>query len=171
MFSGQDRSIIQQTSYRQGQLLRNGEDWLMLEFLPQHLRSGLLSLPLVDVFHQDTLVLEAITFTLQVQLMVPETRKGRLYLTIYKYSVVTQANTSAHKSYWISLVSLLSMIWSRMANTALLTSLCVFCLHFCLWQWSQHSFFSFPESDLWKECSEMLSRALKLWDWFKKICS
>ena len=36
----------------------------------QHLRPGLLSLLLVDMFHEDTLVLESVTFGLQVQLVV-----------------------------------------------------------------------------------------------------
>ena len=39
----------------------------------QHLGSGLLSLLLVDELHQDTLVLEHVTLSLQVQLVVQVT--------------------------------------------------------------------------------------------------
>ena len=39
--------------------------------LPEQFSSGLLRFPLVDEFHQDPLVLEAIALALQVQLMVP----------------------------------------------------------------------------------------------------
>lgn len=98
----------------------------MLEFLPQHLRSGLLSLPLVDVFHQDTLVLEAITFTLKVKFMVPETRESRLYLTIYKYrAFLFYSDKHFCLQKHVCLVLLLSMLYPRLANIALF-HLCVY---------------------------------------------
>ena len=42
----------------------------MVYLVSQHLGPGLLSLLLMDMLHQDTLVLEGVTLCLQVQLVV-----------------------------------------------------------------------------------------------------
>lgn len=44
--------------------------------LPQKLLAGLVCLQLVDVLHEDTLVLEHITLHLKVEAVVPAGRKG-----------------------------------------------------------------------------------------------
>lgn len=44
--------------------------------VPQKLLAGLVCLQLVDVLHEDTLVLEHITLHLKVEAVVPAGRKG-----------------------------------------------------------------------------------------------
>ena len=70
----------------------------MTSILPQHLGSGLLCLLLVNMLHQNSLILEDVTFALHVQVMVAAHQTFitlyNVQCTLYDGNILQQWNTS-----------------------------------------------------------------------------